>query len=299
MNSTKNNKNKFFSLITAGFFAAVVLLGLQACGGGDSGGGDGSTPVVDADPAGYYNSGSATVKNPDFDATEDLVIDDLQAMVNGNRIMMMSLSNALMYDVTITDITGNDFSGDVDVYKNMDAAASASGAVDAVIKTTIKGTITEGAQITGTIEGTTAGSGDFTVTFSKDNSIAAELANVINRWGGAINTVPQLKFFEFEIKDAGVVEVDGLNTPDKGIFSPCRMTGTVAPVENAAFFTLNLNLTQCASINNRNGDYTGLVTTLGKANTNDTLVVMFNNGVVAGMAEWGICSTADDCAQTP
>jgi hypothetical protein len=284
--SNNDNKNRWLSLTGALFVATVALLGLQACGGG----GTDPAPVVNANPAGYYSSGDATVKDP-ANAANNLIISDLQGMVNGARFMMMSLSNALMYDGTITSIVGNDFTADVVIYVNM---AIADGVTpDPVINTTIKGTITEGSKITGTIAGTGVGSGDFSLTFSQSNSTQAELVNIVKRWGGDINIVLQGTSFELVVKNTGDIEVEAFRSATAGLFKQCEMTGTIAPVSNSALYTLDLNLTAgtCNAGVTREGNYTGLVTTISKINTNDTLVVMFNNGAVAGMAEWGICSS--------
>ena len=65
------------------FLVVVMLIGLQACGGGGS-----STP--DANPTGYYdNSGTAAVDD-DGAGAGSTAINDLQAMINGNRFMMIS-----------------------------------------------------------------------------------------------------------------------------------------------------------------------------------------------------------------
>ena len=285
--SNINNK-RWLSLTGTLFVATVVFLGLQACGGG---GGSDPVPVVNANPAGYYSSGDATVKDP-ANAANNLIISDLQGMVNGTRFMMMSLSNALMYDGTITSIVGNDFTADVVIYVNM---AIADGVTpDPVINTTIKGTITEGSKIMGTIAGTGVGSGDFNLTFSQSNSTQAELVNIVKRWGGDINTVIQGTGFQFEVKNAGVIEVDVFDRPQAGLFRLCEMTGLATPVSGSALFTVDINISAGSCIDGaaREGDYTGLVTTISKVNTNDTLVVMFTNGAVAGMAEWSICSSA-------
>ncbi|PCI10854.1 MAG: hypothetical protein COB71_12075 [Thiotrichales bacterium] len=65
-------------------------------------------PVVDADPSGYYSAGGA--QNGVTDVT------DLQAMIAGERLIMISFANSLLYDGTITSISGNDFTADFTIY---------------------------------------------------------------------------------------------------------------------------------------------------------------------------------------
>lgn len=239
-----------------------------------------------ADPAGFYNIGAATIKAP-ANVNIDLVVNDLQAMINGNRIMIMSNSNALLYDATITDIEGNDFNADVNIYHGMDIATQETPPT--VISTTIQGTITEGSQISGTIAGSGIGSGNFSLTFSPTNSTQADIVNIDERWTGSINSVDQFALFEFEILNTGIVQVDGLDSPSAGLFDNCVMTGDVTPIANSTLFNLDLRITfgTCnIDIGTREGDHTGFITT--KDSNHDTLVVMFTNGTVVGMAEWTV-----------
>jgi hypothetical protein len=234
-----------------------------------------------ADPSGYYNSGSATIKDP-ANAANDLVLSDLKAMVNGNRMLIMSQSTAIVYDATITAVTMNDFTADVTLYYGMDGPYNV--ATPAPITTTMSGTITEASQISGTIAGTGIGTGNLTLSYSLTNSNAADMTNVVGSWVGSINTLPQVAFDFQIVSTAGEIDVDVFDTPDKGIFESCQMTGSISPIANSTLYTLNVSFTTstCAKTSYA-GDYTGLATTTDS--NNDTLVTTFSNGTVSFTAE--------------
>ncbi len=115
-------------------------------------------PIVNADPTGYYiNTGTTSGGT--------LNITDLQAMVNGNRIMMMSVTNELLYDGTITSISGNDFTADFTIYT----------AGKDPIAATVSGMITTNSSISGTLTGTGVGSGTFDLLYATTNNQAAAM----------------------------------------------------------------------------------------------------------------------------
>ncbi len=268
------SKNKGFTLVMLVLLGIVALVGLQGCGGGSSGGS--STP---ANPAGYYNAGNATIIDP-ADGSSDLVLGDLQGLISGNRFMIMSLSAVVLYDGTITSITGNDFSATVKIYYGMDAAVSDTPPTP--IDTTITGTITEGSQLSGTIAGTGIGSGNFSLTFSQTNSTDAVITNVVSSWTGGINTVDQISFDFLVFDTSGVIDVDLFRAANNGIFESCQMAGAIAPVAISTVFTLDLNLTDCGVGPSNNGNYTGFATTTDSNHT--SLVIMFSNGTVSAMS---------------
>ena len=105
---------------------ALLALVLQGCGDGVR-----ILPPSDADPAGYYiDDGTASVDNG---AGGTIAIGDLQALVDGKRIMMLSMAHELLYDGTITNISGSDFTANFTIYtggKNP-LTATASGTITA------------------------------------------------------------------------------------------------------------------------------------------------------------------------
>ncbi|MDH5571447.1 MAG: hypothetical protein OEY89_06755 [Gammaproteobacteria bacterium] len=140
MKSPNKNNNLFTPLFV--FISLLSISLLSACGGG---GGDDPVvkAVVDVNPIGFYQ-GTASV-NETGALADTLTVTDLQAIVDVDTFVVMSVSNHLMYKGTISDttITGNAFSATVRIYK------------DGVYQrdTTMKGTVTEASKILVTLTG--------------------------------------------------------------------------------------------------------------------------------------------------
>lgn len=207
---------------------------------------DGGGGLSNADPAGYYNEmGSAVVKQED-DMT-DLNIEDLQALVHGNQIKMMSIAEALLYDVTITSINQNTFSGDVTIYRD---GIQLSEAI-------VSGMITEGSSITGTLTGEGAGNGTFNLVYAQTNSSAASLStidvNAVSSWVGPPGTL--INSMEFTVASDGAISpVD----PAVGtIFSGCEPSGDISVISGTSLFSVNITLSNCTDVA-VDGDYTGI-----------------------------------------
>ena len=228
-----------------------------------------------ADPTGFYDAGSATIKNP-ADAANDIVLSDLYAIINNNRLMIMSLSSVILYDATITAVSGNDFTATVKVYHGMDVFWNV--APPAPIETTISGTITEGSQISGTIAGTGIGTGNFSLTYGLSNANVAAVANVMKLWEGDVNTVVQGTFDLQIINANGEIDVGFSDAPNMGIFDRCQMSGTLTSVANTTVFTQTITMIGCRVPEN-DGDYSGLATTT--SSMHDNLVFMLSNGTVS------------------
>ena len=262
----------------------TLILTLSAASGATLGTASAVGTIVNddnADPSGYYSSGSATIKDPG-DVTSDLSLSDLKAMVNDNRMLIVSPSTPIVYDVTITDVTQNDFTADVTLYYGMDGDYNVFPP-DPVV-TTMTGTITEGSQISGTIEGTGIGTGSISLTYSQTNSTNSDITNVVSSWKGAINTVSQI-VFDFNISNtAGDIAVGLGSNANDGIFEGCRMTGSISPIADSTLYSLSVNMTEstCGEPTFE-GDYTGFATTTDS--NHDTLVTVFTNGTVSFSAE--------------
>jgi len=83
--------------------------------------------------------------------------------------MMMSTANKLLYDGTITNISGNDFTAEFIIFTDGENPMTA----------TARGTITEGSKIEGTLIGSGAGSGTFSLLNGTNNE-AEDISNTIN-----------------------------------------------------------------------------------------------------------------------
>ena len=218
------------------------------------------TVVYVADYAGYYNNtGSASVENG---MGGTILVNDLQAMVNGDgtRIIMMSAANKLLYDGTISNISGNDFTADFTIYTDGENPVTASAS----------GTITAGSSITGTLTGTGVGSGTFSLLYATTNDQAAA---VTRTWLGFDGV--GFDQFGFIIDGTGNLAHD--RTAGSTLFDTCKMNGTVVPVSGTRLYHVDVALTDC---NDPivDGDYTGLTTTRDESVTDDRLVFAVSNG---------------------
>jgi hypothetical protein len=266
-NFFKNYKNNVLSAVSALMLSFFAFFSLQGC---SSSGDDAVVVIDDADPTGYY-TGTADVMP---DSTTNLLIDDLQGMINGTRFMVMSVENTLLYDGTITDVSVNDFTANVTIYKD--------GLL--VSTTTMTGTITEGSQITGTITGTDAFNGTFTIVFALSNNEPSAISKVENTlgevWSGKIEPT-SARDQRFSINSAGAL-IDN-DAPTSGVFSFCGIdTGTITAIANTRLYDTSLKLIECDDPN-VDGSYTGLATTKG---TDNILVFAYSNGTFAAFADY-------------
>lgn len=228
--------------------ASISLL--SACGGDDG-------PAA-ANPTGYY-TGTAEV----FDGTDQAVdIQDLQGLVENNRFMAMSEARELLYDGTITSISGNNFSATVKVYKD--------GALVTGSPTSFSGQIQQGVQITGTFSGTGDWRGAFTLNYSDTNDVDSDLDIVkttvnVDYWGGG-NTDPQFRL------DATTGNVSPFDVIADGVMAGCEFAaGTIVPVANTQLYRFTVDVDVCIGANSPvEGIYTGLATT---KDDGDTLVM--------------------------
>jgi len=135
---------------------ALLFLILQGCGGGEN----------NANPVGYFTD--IGVANVDNDAGKTIKINDLQGIVMDDNIMMMSMSHKIVYDGTITNISGNYFTADFIIYVEGKNPTTA----------TANGIITEGSKIEGRLTGSGVGNGTFSL-FSMPNE-EVDISNTIN-----------------------------------------------------------------------------------------------------------------------
>ncbi len=245
---------------------ALFALALQGCGDGVR-----ILPQSDADPAGYYiNKGTASV---DDGAGGAISITDLQAMVNGNRIVMMSTEKGLLYDGTITRINGAAFEADFTIYTNGKNPISA----------TVSGTITTGSSITGTLNGSGAGSGIFTLTYAKSNNQVADLARIKDRfWDGDGAVGPN---YVFSIDAQGVLTSQLAANFNVPIFDGCEINGTVTPISGTSLYKVAATLINCDVPAVDNTNYTGFAVSRTDSVADDTLVLVLSNGTYSPNGE--------------
>ncbi len=229
------------------------------------------TVTVTSEFAGYYtNTGTASVSDGMGGTIE---ITNLQAMVSGNRIIMMSVMNTptetkgLLYDGMITRTSDNDFTADFTIYTDGESPMSA----------TASGTITEGAKIEGELVGSGVGSGTFSLLYASTNDQTAAVASAWLGEGGG--------FFEYGFTIDGVGNLVNDKSPDVIPFRDCKMKGTVTPVSGTRLYSVSVDLTVCDDPLVE-GSYTGLTTTRDGTAANNLLVYSVSNGAYTVSGEF-------------
>lgn len=223
-------------------------------------------PVVNAEPTGYYGT-SGTGINSTADVFEDdntasLSIANVQGMVHNGRFIMMSLNSTnsvnpgpMSYDGPIT-VSGNNFSGSsVSIYRNGLLIGTAP----------VTGTITQGSTITGTLSGSGAGRGTFTLNYSPKNSEAAALNIVGTTWPGLIGGSTSI----FNLTVNGTTGALASNATTDGVFQACTLAvgSVMTPVSGQHLYTVSLTFSGC-NTGAANGTYTGLATTRNPTDNN-------------------------------
>ena len=118
-------------------------------------------PPVDQNPSGLYKDGTGTFNS--------IAIADLRAIVHDNRIIIFSETTNFLIDGTINTVTLNDYTATVDVYS------------DGVINqqdVAVTGMVTNGSMISGTLSGTSLGSGNFSLVYDVTYERGATFARV-------------------------------------------------------------------------------------------------------------------------
>ncbi|MBI1425466.1 MAG: hypothetical protein GC149_18680 [Gammaproteobacteria bacterium] len=216
-------------------FLPLAML-LSGCGGGSS-----SSPPP-ADPTGYYGvSGFATVKQSD-NITDLSISSGLEAMVYNNRILMLSSADKLLYDITITNISGDSFTGTAVIYTDNQNPMNA----------TVSGTITSGSSITGTLTGTGAGNGTFKLVY-ESKGIAPIMTT---GWGVKIGGSSQ--YFNIQIDASrNLTTQNGVNT---GYFSGCTISGNLVSIGGTQLYSVKSTISGCTTDASFNGTYNGMAT---------------------------------------
>jgi hypothetical protein len=254
----------------------VSMLLLSGCFHDDDDDG-GGTSTYNADPTGYYSSGSATVND---DVMGSIQIDDLQAMIYNDRIMIISVGQQLLYDGTINSINGNSFTASVSVYQSGQLLYSAD-IIDGLVENS------GGFQITGTLSGDAGNSlanGNVTLHFA--NNETASLSQIENDSNG--NTWSSNDLIDIRVTATGSiesVELSGVNQ-----FAGCGISdGVISPISGTSLFDVTLTIVDstiggtCDSA--ALGEHTGFASAKPD-NTSYILVMMISNGDVAGQGEY-------------
>lgn len=253
-------KRKISFPSTTIYIIKLIAVGLFVINQGCSGS---SSPVIDVNPRAYYEGGANVKTGNNLD---DLVIDDLKAMLNSSRFMLMSQKNNLVYDGTITEITGSNFTATVTIYVTGQAP----------IKANLEATVTEGSRITGTLTGAGPGNGSFTLTYHESSRDIADLTkldcHIDCSWDGLIND--SKTSLSFGIDSQG--DITFSFGAKGGFYETCQLFGSFSVIPNSNLYSANMTLSKC-SFELADGDYTGLATTTNQSNPNQPMVLILTN----------------------
>lgn len=211
----------------------------------------------------------------------DLPISDLQALVYGNRIMLMSVSQVLLYDMQNIVIDGASYTAVLTLYQDAVNVATVN----------VSGTINEGVSLTGTLTGSGAGNGSFSVSY--DSVVNAKTAglNVIasTSYGGDLNTGTH--DIRFDIDADGNV-ISSLASDNAITMNDCNIVAgsSLLPQTAGNLYAVTFVLTGCAN-STVNGSYTGLTSLKDYIGTSVNIVdyympITFSNGSYSGTADF-------------
>lgn len=268
------------TVLFTSWFRKVSVLGvmliaatLTGCGGG----GSSSSTTLNAG-VGYFdnvsNTGGADVYS-DSTNTTPLHIADLEGVLKGDQLMLVSVTENVAYFATLSSLSGTTYNADVRIYKDNVPYGTAK----------LTGTLTAGKSITGTLTGAGYGQGTFSLEISAENSQQADVTNIVrispNFWHNIVTT----SFTSFYLDSSGIITNNSGALTGNFIF--CKITGSVTAIANSALYQFQITLSNCGStVVAANGIYTGYVTTRSASSTNDTLVVMLEN-TTNGYAMYG------------
>lgn len=247
----------------------MAIVSMTSCGGG---GGSSSSvlPTINA-ASGFYdnvsNTGGADVFSDTTNQTP-LHISDLEGMIKGKQLMLVSVSENVAWFATLTSLSGTSYTADVRIYKDNVPYGTAK----------LSGTLNAGTLISGTLTGTGYGQGTFSLDISSENNQQADVATILQTSGnqGWVN-VNVASLSGFYIDASGNVS-NIFGGAGVGDFKRCAITGSVTEIANSHLYQMQITLTSCdAAYASANGTYTGYVTTRSASATNDTLVVALEN----------------------
>ena len=260
-------------------FLALFTLIVQGCGGG----GGGNDRASNADPAGYYtNDGFASVDDGAGSTIENL--NDLQGLVSPDKkLMMLSVKTGVAYVGTFT-VSGNNFSGLVDVYE--------AGVMTQEDVPIINGLITQGATMTGDLDGIgRAAKGSFTLNYAGtlDNE-PVELARVYYNldWKPVNNS----ESFTISLEEE-TAPIPNFSSGSFGLgkFDSCGFLGRIEPIPGRHLYTLSGGMSRCENSNSLSNGilqpeaYSGLVSVRG-TDPDDRLIVVLTNGIYGIIGEY-------------
>lgn len=269
MNTASHNSNARRSTLIGAFLLSLTMFfGMQGCSSSSD------APVViaptDSVPVGYF-TGTALLDTGPTD------VQDMVGMVYGNRLMVFSMTENVLFDITM-DITLDDFTGAVDAYLD---------GVKQGLTITVDGTTTN-SRIQGTFTG---GSGRSTGSFDI-------LLETINNDAATLERADSTITSDFSGELRGIITGTGIvNNSATGAYSIADITANrclsrgqlVIPDLNANIYQLAHDIVEQISfpgdctapaLSSNHTGFASVTSSLG-GNSDDTFVFAFANDSVA------------------
>ena len=169
-------------------------------------------------------------------------------------------------------VSGNDINGTVTVYE-----ADKMTQQDVPLT----GMITQGAKITGTLGGTGAANGTFTLNYAAaaDNG-PVNMGMVIRTlsWEPVTGIPPAIPFLRVVDAAASLYNFKS-GSSGSDIFDNCDYLGRVEPIADTHLYTVSVTMASCVNADILvEPDYTGLASVRSEVSTNDRLILVLTNG---------------------
>ncbi|RDH83867.1 MAG: hypothetical protein DIZ80_06955 [endosymbiont of Galathealinum brachiosum] len=256
VNTNKNNVLGFFAALFIGF------LSLQGCS--SSGGG---TPSENAN--GLF-TGTGSVNN-------GTTLTDIRGFVNDNAFIFFDETEAVLYQGTITSVSGSSLTATLDVYLN--------GAKITASSVSATGTVTGESSLALDMTGTGFASGSLTLLFdplyNRGATMARLAADSFARWVGSAHTPTSTDIHIVRIlseDDEAIFAFRG----DTGTPSNCRYEGvkSIPDAEKNIYLITSIDITDPGTNNcdHIGTGYTGFFAVVDGTSTDDTVLFAATNG---------------------
>lgn len=190
------------------------------------------------------------------------------ALVYNNRILMFSADGHELYDITISSINGNSFTGTATDYYYLTNQQTTTS--------TVSGTIRQGTSITGTLTGQYLGSGTFSLTYN--NQTGSVPASTSTNWGLPVG----VSSTNYILNTDGVGNISTNTTVTDRSFANCTIdttkAHTIAATGSKNLYNVTVTITGCTADTLFNGTYTGLAAVQDASGSTLDLAIVKSDG---------------------
>lgn len=263
-----NNKNSVLPVFSALIFILSVFFVLPGC----SSSSDPAIvpgPLPDQDASGLYKSGTGNL--------DGSPVDDIIAFVHNDRLMAFSVTAKILIDGSIDSVTEDEYTATVTVYKD---------GVMAQENVSVTGMVMNESQVSGTLNGTGVGSGDFSLTFDPLYSRGATSDRILtglgNAFGDVFMDIPSMETTNFSMFLFNNIINYTLTTVNTSLnpIPRCDHDGTSVITDSTInIYTLQEVITQTQNCTISTSNYTGFAAVVDGVAEDDTILYAVSNGL--------------------